>query len=140
MVSAREILSAWTLITVCPTVGNTLCAPRRNMASLGRPCSRRNIKNKPVNPGVRNSVPILHNKNETFGFCRQVSKLEWRTDVFSIACVGSGNAGEVRKFRTCNKHEKLLSYQIARQIEGQMFSSDQTPALESPVAARRRTL
>ena len=124
MVGTPEILSARALITVCPAIRNSLRAAFRNLPGRDRHCGWGNIKNKPVNPGVWNSVPILHNKNETFGFCRQVSKLEWRTDVFSIACLGSGNAGEVRKFRTCNKHEKLLSYQIARQIEGQMFSSD----------------
>ena len=88
-----EILSARALITVCPAIRNSLRAAFRNMPGRDRHCGRGNIKNKPVNPGVRYSVPILHNKNETFGFCRQVSKLEWRTDDFLHCMCGKWERG-----------------------------------------------
>ena len=85
MVRATKILGARAFIPVRTAVGNTLCAPFRNMACGNRRCCRGNIKNKPVNPGIGGGVTIFDNQNKAFRSRRDIAELQRRIYIFSVA-------------------------------------------------------
>src|SRR5687768_5624556 len=105
MVSAAEVFGARSFVSVSTAIRDAFCASLGNMTG-GYGCSRwGNIKNEPVNPGIRCCVAIFHDKNDAFGSGGQLPKLEGRTDILSIASMRRGDISTIVKYWTGNKHK-----------------------------------
>jgi hypothetical protein len=105
MVDAAEVFGARSFVSVSTAIRNAFCASLRNMTDWYRCCRWGNVKNEPVDPGIRCCVAVFHDKNETFGLGGQLPKLEGRTDILSVASMRRGDISTIVKYWTGNKHK-----------------------------------